>query len=137
MVKSCIQMLPISFKWLRFSLKWLESLWNASNIAFESLSNVWNLHSNASNLIRMVQIRFRTVRIPLECSNSHSNDSNPCFEFAFEWLESSSYGSNMHSNASNHIRMAGICIRIVRICFEWFEFALECFESRSNGSNLL
>ena len=106
------------------------------------------LHSNPFRMfgicIRMLRISFEWFKFGFERleslwngSNSHSNDSNPYFKFAFEWLESLSNGSNMHSNASNHIQMAGICIRIVRICFEWFEFALECFESRSNGSNLL
>ena len=32
--------------------------------------------------------------------------------------------------------MVRICIRMLRIPFEWFEFAFECFESLSKGSNL-
>jgi len=39
-------------------------------------------------------------------------------------------------NASNPFRMVRICIRMLRIPFEWFEFAFECFESFSKGSNL-
>ena len=32
--------------------------------------------------------------------------------------------------------MIRICIRMVRIPFDWFEIAFECFESRTVGSNL-
>ena len=34
------------------------------------------------------------------------------------------------------LRMVIICIRMLRIPFEWFEFGFECFESLSSGSNL-
>ena len=82
-------------------------------------------------------------RIPLEW-----------LQFAFECLIFVTNGSNLHSNASNlHsnalnpfqivrywlsnlIRMARICIRMLRIPFEWFEFAFEFFLSGSKGSNL-
>jgi len=40
------------------------------------------------------------------------------------------------SNASNPFRMVIICIRMLRIPFEWLEFVFECFESLSNGLNL-
>ena len=76
------------------------------------------------------------------------------FEFAFEWLESLLNSLNLHSNASNLVQtvwigigMVRICIRMVRISFEWFElafgipfkwweFAFEWLESLLNGSNL-
>ena len=32
--------------------------------------------------------------------------------------------------------MVRICIRMLRIPFDWFEFAFECFKSLSNGSNV-
>ena len=57
-------------------------------------------------------------------------------EFAFECFESRSNGWNLHSNASNPIRMVGNCIQTLRIQSEWFEFAFEWFESQSNGAKL-
>ena len=57
-------------------------------------------------------------------------------EFAFECFESLSKGSNVHSNASNLVRMVRICTRMLRIPFEWFEFAFECFKSLSSALNL-
>ena len=54
---------------------------------FESHSHGLNMHLNASNLIWLVEICIRMLRIPLEW-----------FEFAFECFES-------HSNASNLIQM--------------------------------
>ena len=44
------------------------------------------------------------------------------FEFAFDI-------------ASNPVRMIQICVRMVRISFEWFKFAFKPFECRSNGYN--
>ena len=57
------------------------------------------------------------------------------FTFAFEWLESLSNASNLHSNGLNPFRMVQICIhclesfrmlqssiRMVRIPFEWSNF---------------
>ena len=65
----------------------------------------------------MVRISIRLIRISFEC-----------FEFAFKFLESLSNGSNVHSIASNLVRMFRIGIRM--------EFAFDCFEFRSNGLNL-
>ena len=42
-----------------------------------------------------------------------------CFEFLW--------------NLSN--QMLSICIRMVRISFEWFKFAFDCFKARSNALN--
>ena len=78
--------------------------------AFESRSNDLNLHSNGSNLVRMVRICIQMVQIPFEC-----------LEFAFECFETRSNGWNLHSSASNTVQNGGICIK--------------CFESHSNGSN--
>ena len=80
-------MFKIPFEWLEVAFKCFECCLNGSN-----------LHSNASNLVRMVRIPF------------------------FK-------GSNLHSNCSNFIGMVRICIRLVRIPFEWFEYRL-------NNSNL-
>ena len=82
----------ILFDWFAFEL--LKSPFNGSN-----------LNSNASNVVRIVRIWFRMVRIPFEW-----------FEFAFEWLESLSNSLNMPSNASNFVRIVRICIRMVQIC---------------------
>ena len=100
--------------------------------------------SNASNPFRMVRICIlnsvwvvqswlRILQIPFEW-----------FEFEFKSFKSHSNGSYLHSNASNPIRIVGIClhsngqicIRMVWNSFKWFEFGLEWFESRSSGSNL-
>ena len=102
----------------------------------QSCSNASNFHSITSNLVRMLRICIRMVGIPLEW-----------FEFAFHCfesllnvsnlhLETLPNASNLHSIASNLVRMVRICIRMVRISFEWFEFAFDCFKSSSNGSNL-
>ena len=58
------------------------------------------------------------LRIPFECFESLSNDSN------------------LHWNGSNPFEMVQMWFRKLRIRFEWFEFAFENFESLSNGSNL-
>ena len=123
-----IRMVRISFERLEFA---------ASN-PVRMRSNGLNLHSNASNPVRMVQICFRIRQIPFEW-----------FEFAFECVESrsnglkvllngsnpASNGLNLHLNPSNPVRIVGIGIRMSRIPFEWLDLAFECFESRSNGSN--
>ena len=101
----------MSFKWFEFGFEYLESLSNGSN-----------LHSYASNLIRMVQICLRMLRILFEW-----------FKFGFKQLEYLLNGLNLHSNASNPFQMVRICITMVRILFEWLEFVLECC---SNGSKL-
>ena len=105
-VRICIRILQIPFELFEFPFARFESLSNGSNLTpferFESLSNLSNLHSNASYPVRMVRICIWTLRIPFEC-----------IEFAFDWLESLSNGSNF--------------IRILLIQFEWLEFAFECF----------
>ena len=92
-------MLRIPFEWLEFGLE-----------RFESLSNGLNLHSNASNLFRIVRIWIRMLQITYEW-----------FEFEFRI-----------SNSANHFRTVRICFRILQMFFEWLEFAFECFESLSN-----
>ena len=79
-------MLQIPFELLEFAFQ-----------RFESLSNGSNLHSNASNIFRMVRIYIQMIRITFEL-----------FEFAFEYFESLSNGSNFHMNASNPFRMVRI-----------------------------
>ena len=127
-------MARISFKWFEFGFE-----------CFESLSNVSNLLSNAANPFRMVWICIRMLPSPFECYKFGSCASNlvrmleirfEWLEFAFEGFESLSSASNVDSNASNPFVMLRICIRTVRIPFESLEFAFECFESLSNASNL-
>ena len=57
------------------------------------------------------------------------------FKFGFERFKSLSNGSNLRSNASKPFRMVQICIRTLRIPFEWIEFAFECLECISNALN--
>ena len=121
MVWICIQMLRISFERFEFCIWILRIFIRMLQIwleCFESLSNVWNLHSNASNPFWMVWIGIRMLRIPFEW-----------FEFAFECFQSIFKVLNLHSNGSNLFRRVRICIRMFRIPFEWFEFALEFFKS--------
>ena len=129
----CIQMVRISFEWFKlafgipfkwweFAFEWLESLLNGSN-----------LHSNASNVVRMIRICILMLRTSFER-----------LEFAFEWLESHFNCWNLHSNCLNSVGMVQIAIQIVRMPFEWFEVAFEWlerilfkwFEYCSNDSNL-
>ena len=79
MVRICIRVLRISFDRLEFAFE-----------CFESLSNGYNLDSNASNPFRMIIIWIGMLRIPFET-----------FEFTFECFESLSNSSNLYSNASN------------------------------------
>ena len=65
------------------------------------------------------------LRIPLEW-----------FEFAFEYFESLSSGSNLHSNALNPFEVVRIWIQMLRMPFEWLEFRFECLKSLSSCSNL-
>ena len=105
-----IRILQIPLKWLELAFKHFESrsnVWNwhsnASNSeCIESRSNSWKWHSNPSNLVRMVGIGIRMFRIPLEW-----------LELAFESFESCSNGWNWYLNASNHVRMVGIAIRML------------------------
>ena len=137
MVGIGIQMLQIPFEWLELAFE-----------RFESCSNGWNWHLNASNAFLMGWIGMQ-FELCSNGSNLHSNASNPVLMVGilFECLESRSNGWNLHSNP---VRMIWICIQMVRISFEWFEFAFkwfksrlnawkfafECFETRSNGWNL-
>ena len=63
--------------------------------------------TDGQTTVRMVQISIRKLLIPFEW-----------LEFAFECFETLSNGSNLHSNASNPVRMIRICIRMLRILFE-------------------
>ena len=124
---------------LRMPLEWLEFGFEC----FESLSNNSSLHlnasnpllSNASNLLRIVRICIRMLRMSFEwvefafecfepLSNLHLNPSNPFRTFRI-----------YNSNGSNPFRMVRVCIRMLRIPFEWFEFAFEGSNLRSNASN--
>ena len=73
----------------------------------------------------MVRIYIRMLQVPFEW-----------VKFTFECFETLLNGLNLHSNASNWVRMVRICIQMLRIWFELLEFAFECFESRSKGENL-
>ena len=103
-VRICIRMLRIPFKWLEFAFERFEPLSNGSNLHsnalnpvrkiriciqwfewFESLSNGLKLHSNASNAFLMVRICIRTLRIPFKW-----------LEFVIERFETFSNGSNLH-----------------------------------------
>ena len=84
-----------------------------------------NLHSNPSNPFWMVWTCFRTLRIPFkwfEFAFECFEFAFECFEFAFEWFKSLSKNSILHWNDFNFVRMVKICIRILRIAFEWFEY---------------
>ena len=67
-------MLSTWFEWLEFAFE-----------CFESLSNGYHLHLNASNPFRVVQMWIRILQIPFEW-----------LEFAFERFKSLSNGSNLH-----------------------------------------
>ena len=62
----------------------------------------------------MVRISIQMLQIPIEL-----------LEFAFEYFESLSNGSNLRLNALKPFRMVRICIRTFRIPIEWLEFTLE------------
>ena len=122
----------IVFQWFEFAFKCFESCSNGWNpvrmlgilfeqleFAFESRSNDLNLHSNGSNLVRMVRICIQMVQIPFEC-----------LEFAFECFETRSNGWNLHSSASNTVQKVEFALSALNP-FEWLELAFECFESRS------
>ena len=105
MVRICIRMLRIAFKWFEFGFEF-----------FEYFSNGSNLHSNASNPFRMV-----LLRIPFKW-----------LEFGFKCFESLSNGLNLDLNASNPFQVVRICIRMLRITFEWFKFGIESLLSGLN-----
>ena len=76
--------------------------------------------------IQMHRMLFELFELVFECfescsngSNFHSNALNPVRMVSL----------NCHSNASNLVRMVGICIRVLRITFEWLKFAFKWFES--------
>ena len=50
----------------------------------------------------------------------------------FESFKSLSNCLNLHSNVSDLVRRVKICIRMLKIWFEWSLFAFECFKSLSN-----
>ena len=70
---------------------------------YESLSNVLNLHSNASNPFRMVRMCMRMLRIPFEQLEFALEwfGSLEWFEVGFESFESISNGLNLVSKAWN------------------------------------
>ena len=123
----CIRMLRILLEGLEFALEWFKSLLTGSN-----------LHSNASNFVRMLRISFECFEFRSNGSNLHSNVSNPLpmvricirmFRIPFQWFKFAFYVSNL-------VSIVWICIWMVRILFDWFEFAFKCFKSLSKGSNL-
>ena len=80
----------IPFEWFEFAFECFESILNGYNFSFECLEcrlKGSNLHLNASNLVRMLQISFGWL------------------EFTFELFESLSSGLNFDSNASLLFRM--------------------------------
>ena len=135
MVRICIQIFRIPLEWFEFTFFCFESLWNGSNLD-------WNT-SNPFQIVRiciqMLWILFEWLEFVLEwfefafeCFKSLSNGWNlqlkmwlEWLEFAFERFESF---SNLHSNASNHFRMVRICIWMLWMPFERLEFVCECFE---------
>ena len=142
MLQICIGMLRIPFKFFEFAFECFVSLSNSfwmvririrmpfewfefSFEYFKFLSNASNLHLNALNFSRIVQICIRMLRIPFEW-----------FEIVFEGFECLSNCSNLHSNDSNPFHMIRIFIRMLWIPLEWFEFEFEWFECLSNCSIL-
>ena len=87
---------------VRIPFQWLENAFEC----FESFSNGWNLHFNASHPFQMLQFKFETFQ----------------------------YRSDLHLNALNPFRM--VSIRMLQILFEWFEFGFERLESLFNSSDL-
>ena len=126
----------ISFEWLEYAFECFESSSNGWNLHsnslnpfewlelafsyFERFSIGWNWHSNASNLVQMVRVGIRMLRIPFEW-----------LKLAFKCFESCSNGWNWHFNTSNAFWLVGISIRMFQMAFKWLELAFECFESRS------
>ena len=133
MVRISIRMIRIPFEWSKFAVEWFESHSSGSRsrstssnfrvrILFEWLkyalecfksigicvrvlqipSKRWNLHSSASNPVRMVGIYIRVLQITLNGWNSHSSTSNP-------------------------VRMVEIGIQVLWISFKCLEMAFECF----------
>ena len=117
----------------------------------ESCSNASNLHSITSNLVRMLRIFIRMVKIPFESFEFARDWSNlarmlricirllritfECFEFSFEWLETLSICLNLYLIVLNLVWKLRICIRMVSFPVELFKSAFVCFDSHSNGSN--
>ena len=106
-----IQMFGMRFEWLEFGFE-----------CFEYRLTGLNLHSNASNLVRVIRIGIRMLWMPVEW-----------LEFTFEWFKSLSNCLNLDLDASYPFQMVRIPIWIFPISFK---FGLECFESLSNGSKL-
>ena len=108
-------MVGIGIRMLRIPFEWLELAFEC----FESRSNGWNWHSNASNPVRMVGIG---IRIPFKwlvlAFERMPQMSFEWLKLCFKYIESRSNGWNWHSNASNP--------------FEWLELA---FESRWKSWN--
>ena len=129
MVRICIRIVRIPFECFELAFQ-----------LFKSLTNGSNLHSNASNPFRMVQIsfewfefEFRMLRISFEWFEFGCRIPLEWFEFVFEWLESLS--NSFEYAFANFVRL--VRIRIVKIPFQWFKFEFKCFQCRSNSSNLV
>ena len=71
-----IRMLRIPFEGFEFAFECFESIWNGYNFSFECLEcrlKGLNLHSNASNLVQMLQISFERLEFTFESLSSGSN----------------------------------------------------------------
>ena len=100
-------------------------------IPHECLELAFDCFKSLGLCIPVLPIPFKWLELAFECFEWYWNDWN--------WhsiaLNAVRNGCNWDLNPSNSIRMVGICIRVVRIPFEWLELAFECFESRLNGWN--
>ena len=121
MNRICIRTLRIPFEWFKF--------------AFESLSNGSNLHSNASNPFRMVEIWIRMLRIPFELIRI----GILMLRIPFEWLALAFKCFKSISRLEFPFEFfwrVRICIWTLLIPLKGLEFAFECFKSMSNVSKL-
>ena len=127
-------MLRIGIRLLWMPLEWLE-------FRFECFKSRLNLHSNASNLVRMVRIGILNALIACQMVRICIRMLQPwiwirMLQILFRWLEFVFECFESLSNGSTPFRMVWICIQMCRILFEWLDFAFECFKSLSNVSNL-
>ena len=143
MVRICILVCRILLEWFKFSFECFESLLNGQNwiqmlrIHFEWLKFGFvclELEFDCFECLSNGTTAFECFESLLNCSNLHSNASNP-FRVVRIVFESFKSLSNLHSNAfhafrmvRNCIQMFPICVRMLSMPVEWLNFAFECFD---------
>ena len=118
-------MLRIPFKWFEFAFEW----WNLVGMVRICIRMLRISSNDCIRMLRilMVKIAFESLKFGSNGSNLYWNASNLFSILKYECFGSLSNGYNLHLNVSNHVRYVRICIRIVRIPFEWSEFAVSNF----------